>query len=341
MRIKSLAWLFAVTVAALVIAMLVSRGGGLRSDPLAGKPVLPDVANRLQDVTRLSLVHGDQKATLLRKGELWSVEERDGYAADTPKVRQTLLALADLTYVEPKTAQAASYARLEVEDAGGSNSKSTLVTFADERGALMGEVILGKHRADQLGGGEGGIYLRKPGNTRSWLARGNLDVVATTAGWLDKKLVDLPVAQVKEAVLTQPDGSKITLTRDKPEEKLKLAELPNDKKLKYDSVLDDAAGVLGGLQLDDVRAAKGFDFPKDGIAKAHFTSFAGLVVNVELADKDGASWARFTVSGTGDAEKQAADLTARLSPWVYALPSGKAKTLRDKLDDLVEPAKAS
>lgn len=341
MHNKGLLALFGVTLVAVVSAVVVSRGSGPRSNPLSGQPVLPEVAKRLGDVGRVSVVHGDQKTTLVRKGDDWSVEERGLYAADAPKVSQALLALADLTFVEPKTAKPESYARLEVEDAGGKDSKSTLITLADSRGALLGEAILGKHRTDQLGAGEGGVYLRKTGNTQSWLARGNIDLPGTTAGWLDKKLLDLPVAQVKQAVLTQADGSKITLTRDKADEKLRLVEMPKDKKLKYESVLDDVAGVLGALQLDDVRPAKDFDFPKDGVAKARFVGFDGLTIAIDLADKDGVSWARFTASGGGEAEKRATELNATLSPWIYALSNAKTKTLRDKLDDLVEAPKAS
>lgn len=341
MRNKTLAWLVAMTIVAVVIAIFVSRGTGPKSDPLAGQPVLPEAAKRVADIGRLALLHGDEKTTLVLKGDAWVVEERGGYKADTTKVRQALLGLADLRYVEPKTAKPQSYLRLEVEDAGGKDSKSTLVTLADTKGALLGEAIIGKHRADQLGGGEGGVYVRKPGTGQSWLAQGNLDIAGNTAAWLDKKLLDIPVAQVQQAVLTQPDGTKITLTRDKPEEKLRLVEMPKDKKLRYDSILDDAAGSLGGLSLDDVRAAKDFDFPKDGVSTARFTTFDKLTMTVELADKDGLSWARFAAAGTGDAEKQAADLNATLSPWIYALSSSKAKTLRDKLDDLLETPKAS
>lgn len=341
MRSKGLAWLLGTTIVAVIIAALVSRTTGPKSDPLAGQLVLLEAAKRLPDIGRMALVHGDQKTTLVRNGDAWTVEERGGYPADTTKVREALLGLADLRFVEPKTAKPESYGRLEVEDAGGKDSKSTLVTLADTKGALLGEVIAGKHRADQLGGGEGGVYVRKPGNAQSWLAQGNLDLAGNTAAWLDKKLVDLPVAQVKEAVLAQPDGTKLTLARDKPEDKLRLVEMPKDKKLKYDSVLDDAAGPLGALQLDDVRPAKDFDFPKDGVATARFTSFTGLTIAVELADKDGLSWARFTASGSGDAQKPAADLNATLSRWIYALSNAKAKTLRDKLDDLVETPKAS
>ena len=341
MQNKGMLALVGVTAVAVVLAVVVSRTAGMQPDPLAGKLVLPEVAARLGDIGRVALVHADQKTTLVRDGDKWTVDERGNYPADATKVNQALLNLGDLAYVEPKTATVASYPRLEVEDAGGKDSKSTMVTLADTKGALLGEVITGKHRDDQLGGGEGGIYVRKPGNAQSWLARGNLNLAPNTADWLVKTLIDVPVAQVKQTVLTQADGSSITISRAQPTDKLALTAMPKDKKLKYDSVLDDAAGTLGGLQLDDVAAAKGFDFPKDGISHAQFVTFNGMTVVIDVADKDGKSWAKFAVTGSGDSATAATDLNTKLSPWIYALPADKAKNLREKLDDLVEAPKAS
>jgi hypothetical protein len=341
MQNRGLIALVGVTVLAVALAVFVSRNAGPQPDPLSGQPVLPEVAKRLPDVGRVALVHGDQKTTLLRENDKWTVEERGNYPANVTKVRQAVFGLADLVYVEPKTAKAASYPRLEVEDAGSKDAKSTMVTLADTKGALLGEVITGKHRDDQLGGGEGGVYVRKPGSAQSWLARGNLDLAGNTADWLDKSLLDLPLAQVKQVVLTQADGSSITIGRDKPGDKFALAAMPKDKKLKYDSILDDAAGTLAALQLDDVAPAKAFAFPTTGVSHAQFVAFNGLSIAIDLADKDGKSWAKFTASGSGDGAKQATDLNTRLAAWVYALPGDKAKTLRDKLDDLVEAPKAS
>ncbi|HEY3918430.1 MAG TPA: DUF4340 domain-containing protein [Stellaceae bacterium] len=341
MQNKGLFALVGVTVLAVVAMVVVSHTAGPQPDPLAGQPVLPEAAKRLGDIARVALVHADQKTTLMRAGDHWSVEERGNYPAADTKVRQALLGLADLSYVEPKTAKPASYPRLEVEDAGSKDAKSTLVTLVDAKGALIGEVIAGKHRDDQLGGGNGGIYVRKPGSAQSWLARGDLDLAGNTADWLDKTLLDLPLAQVKQVVLTQADGTSVTISRDKPADKLQLASMPKDKKLKYDSVLDDEAGTLAALQLDDVSPAKSFDFPTTGITHAQFVAFNGMTIAVDLADKDGKSWAKFTATGSGDGTKPAADLNTKVAPWIYALPSDKAKNLRDKLDDLVEAPKAS
>jgi hypothetical protein len=342
MRSKGLLGLVLATAAALIVAIALAAGNRPPSaDPQSGAAVLPDLAKRADDVARLTLVHGESTTTLRRQGGQWLVEEKSGYPADPTKVHQTLLGLAELRYVEAKTRKPELYPRLEVEDAGQKGAKSTLVTASDEKGILLGEVIAGKRRVDQLGGGVDGIYLRQPGKAQSWLARGTLDLAGDTLGWLDRKVVDLPQEKVKEAVLIQPDGSKLDIARDQPDDPLALKGAPAAAKLKSDGAASEAASALAGVELADVRPAADVTFPKDGVAHAEFTSFDGLTVKVALVEQDGKSWARVEAKGTGEAEKPAAELNARLSPWVYALADFKAKALKTKLADLVAPPKGS
>ena len=341
MRGKSLFALLLVTAAALILAIFVGRGAGLpRNDPLAGTPVLPEVGKRIAQIGRLTLVHGESKTTLNRQGDNWVIEERDNYPADTDKVRQTILGLAELTYVEPKTKKADLYPRLEIDDAGKKGGKSTLITVTDEKGSLLGELITGKRRVDQLGGGNDGIYVRKPGDAQSWLARGTLELAGDTPPWLAKKLLDIPAAQIKEIVLTAADGGAFTIKRDKPEEPLALADLPAGHKLKSADALDDPAGALASFELNDVRPVSGLDFPKDA-ATARYTGFDGLTVTVTETQKDGTDWVRLAASGEGDAAAKAAELNAKFSPWVFSVATYKAKALTTKLTDLLADNKGS
>jgi hypothetical protein len=343
MQHKGLIGLLAVTVVAVIAAIFVVRGGDAsQSDPLVGKLVLPDVAQRADAIGRITLVRSAGRSTLVRHGDAWTVEEKGSYPADATKVRQAVLGLMELSFVEPKTSKPDLYPRLEVEDADKKDAKSTLVTVSDDKGALLGEIILGKRKVDQLGGGNDGIYVRRPGDAQSWLARGTLDVAGDTAQWLDKKLMDVPAAQVKSVAITQPGGTKLEFARAKAGEPLALGTaLPAGKKLKSDTALDEPAGALGGLELADVKPAKDIEMPKEGVATARYETLDGLVVTATLVDKDGTQWARFAASGTGDAAKRAADLQAKLDPWIFALPAYKAKQLETKLDDLLEAPKGS
>jgi len=341
MSSKGLIGLVLATAAALIVAVVLAAGSGAPSaDPQSGAVVLPELAKHADDVARLTLVHGEGKTTLRRQGDQWLVEEKSGYPADPAKVHQALLGLAELRYVEAKTRKREFYPRLEVEDAGQKGAKSTLMTASDEKGGLLGEIIAGKRRIDLLGGGVDGVYVRKPAEAQSWLASGTLDLAGDALGWLDRKVIDLPQEKVREAVLIQPDGSKLDIARDKPDDPLAL-KAPAAAKLKSDTAASEPANALAGVELADVRRAAEVTFPKEGVAHAEYASFDGLTIKVALVEQDGKSWARFEASGTGDGEKPAAELNAKLSPWVYALPDYKAKALKTKLAELVAPPKGS
>jgi hypothetical protein len=338
MQRNSLIVLLAVTLLAVIVAVVSGSSGGPNSNPLTGRPVLADLASQLGEVGQVTLVHGADKTTLIRRDGKWVVSERNNYPADAEKLRQLLLGLAGLTYVEPKTKEAQNYPRLQVEDAGAPNSQSTLITVSGEQGTLLGEVIAGKRLVDALGGGDDGVYVRKPGDAQSWLARGTLDL-SDASGWLDPALTDLPADGVKEVLLTSPDNSRLTISRVQPGDKFTLAELPKNRKLRSDDALDGVAGALGGLQLTDVAPASGFVWPKSGTSHARFTFFNGLVVTVDLADQDKTSWAHFTATGAGDSSAQAQQLNDGFANWVYVLPAFKAGLLKTRMADLL-PAPA-
>lgn len=342
MRIRGLIVLFAVTVLAVAAAVFVSRDGPRPVQGSAGGgAVLPEIAQKPASVMRIALVRGETKTTLLRHGAQWVVEEKAGYPADQTKVAKLLAGLAKLTYAAPKTQKPDLYSRLDLDGADKKGAKGTLVTMADEGGTLLGELIVGKLHPDDLGGGDDGVYVRRPGNPQCWLAHGTIDVGGDSASWLDRKLVDLPPAQVKSLVLADADGSKLTIGRDRQDAPLSLAELPAGRKLKSETALDDRAGALANLDLVDARSAKTAEAPKDGVGHAEFTTFDGLTVTVDLVAKDDATWARFSASGTGAAEKRAAELNARWADWAFELPSYQAGLLKTKLADLLEPAKGS
>ena len=334
--------LVGVTAAAVVAAVLLSLWPvGPSADRGPGAAVLPGFAQAAEQADHVVLVHGDARITLVRQGDKWAVEEKSLYPVDTGKLRQLFLGLAELRYVEPKTKKPELYTRLEVEDAGKPDSKSTLVTVGAEKTGVLAALILGQRRTDALGGGVDGIYLRKPNDAQSWLARGSMELPSDITAWLDRKLVDIGEDKIKEAVLTQPDGAKLDVARDKPEDKFALKDPPADAKIKSDAPIDQPARALATLDLADVRAAADMPFPAEGVSHAVYTTFDGLTIDISLLDKDGKHWARFSAQGTGDAEKTATELNERLAPWVYALLDYKAKLLTTKLADLTAAAKGS
>lgn len=356
MRRTGLFTLYGVTIAAVIAAVLLSIGGGrARTDPRVNRPVLTGLAQRLDQVARLTVVHGDLKTTLLREHGVWEVEQKDDYPADAAKIRHILLGLAALRYAEPKTAKPDLYSRLDVEDAGKKGGDSRLVTLSDATGRLMDELILGKRRYDIFGGGNDGIYVRKPSEARSWLASGSLELPSDTLDWVDRAITLIPAKRIASARFVAPDGTIVAIARAKTGAPFALAGgVPNGHKLKSADALLELARGLNYFSLDDVKPATTLPFPARETTRSVYTTFDGLTVTVSMMEHDqmtkddsGKStttkkyWVKLYAIGTGAAAKKAAALNRRVAAWTYAVPDFKANTFKTRLGDLLAPEKGS
>ena len=337
----ALALAAAAAVSAVVAAAVAFTGGPAAIDPLVGKPVLPKVAPELADVAKVVLLHAGNTITFVQQDKVWKVAEKDDYPADPAKIRKMLLGLAEISFVEPKTAQSSLYHRLNLGDPSQPKAQSTSVQVFDAKGGVLGSVIVGKRRIDELGGGNDGVYIRLPGEPRTWLARGTLDLDGDVTQWLDRSIADIKEARIKEAVIHEADGTTLTISRDKPEDKFALKELPAGRKLKSDTTLVEPATILQGFELTDVKAAKNLTQPQDGLTKADYTTFDGLTVHATLAKQGTEDWVRLSADASDDkAKSEAVKLAARWNPWVYGIPSYKADAIHPKLEDLLEPLPA-
>jgi Domain of unknown function (DUF4340) len=340
MQPRSLSLLIAATAVMLVLAGVVLAISGSGADRAAAdRRALPMLAVRLGDVASVEVRRTGLDLTFVRDGYHWLVAQKSNYPADAGKLRRVVLGLADMTLVEPKTSKPDLYPRLEVEDPG--KGKSALVTIKDKAGADIARLIVGKHRYDRLGEGNDGVYVRTPGDPQSWLARGSLDFSDDMPNWLARRIIDIPDNRVAKVTLTQADGAVLTLSRAKPEAKFALDNPPKDAKYKSDAALGEPAMALETLDLEDVQPAAKLPIPDKGVTAASYTTFDGLTVNVKLFQHDSKNWLAVTATGAGKAADEAKKIDARVSRWVYAIPSYKAKMIETRLADLLEPPKGS
>lgn len=324
-----------VFVAAAVYAVLSHERAAV---PVAqGQRALPDLAARLGDLAWMRLAQGSNKTDFTAIGGRWVLVAKGNYPANAGKVRRLLLGLADLTLVEAKTRRPELLWRLDLDDP--SNGRSTLVRLQGRTGGTVAELIVGKTRRDRLGSGNDGVYVRKPGDEQAWLARGSLDLGADLQGWLDRRIIDLPPARIATITLTGSDGKELKLRREASGGRFAVADPPDGAQLKADAALAEPAAVLSGLELDDVLTTAELPVPESGVSTALFTTFDGLAVTIWLFPHDGADWITLEAVGRDAAEADAKAIDARVANWTYKIPAARAKALRTRLADLVEPAK--
>ena len=326
-----------VIVVALAIAVLAS-GDRTASPAPTGERALPGLAAKLGDLAWIGLLHGSTKIDFAAINGRWAVVEKGNYPAAQGKLRQLLLGLADLTLLEPKTERTELFARLDLDDPA--NGKATDIKLNDRIGQTVAELIVGKRRADRLGAGTDAVYVRKPGGGRAWLARGSLDVGGEIVDWLDRRILDIPAARIASMKFTGSNGMTLALSRTQPAERFAVEDAPADTKFKA-SALAEPAGVLAALDLADVKAAADQPVPDSGFATASFATFDGLTIDVRMISKDDKDWLAIMASGKDAADTEAKAINSRLAGWSYAVTADRAKLLRTRLADLVEPPRGS
>lgn len=348
MRKTTLGALTGITIA-LVAAAVVVHSRDAAFAPSAGEKLFPTLGDKLNDVGAIAITREGESFTLKRTGKDWVFEEKGEYPASFETVKQTLLALADLGTVEPKTRRPSLYPRIQVEDPGQPEAHSTGLTVKDGSGQALADLIVGKRRFSRTGVGPAMVYVRKADEAQSWLAAGELKLDPDFLGWIERDIVDLPPERVREVRIRHEDGSELRLSRDAADQDFALVEdSPEGAKIESQSKLDAIAGALDGLKLSDVAPVERVAFEANAAGSATFRTFEGLLVSARLATVEGETWVSFRaeidegkVQGGPEVREEAKELNARLGEWVYRIPDNNLKKLQTTLADLTEPEDAS
>jgi hypothetical protein len=287
-----------ILAAALVVLLALAFFGRRETAPStgAGTVLLPDLAAALADVERVTIVKANNEtvATLEKRPERWVVADKHGYAADTAKLRRALTALAEAKILEQKTANAELYGRIGVEDVSGANAGGVSVAFT-AAGRELPSVILGNAE------GANYRYVRRAGETQSFLIDRNPDVPRSPAQWLESRIIDVRGDRVREVTITHPDGEVVRISKDSPElANFDVADVPEGRELSYPGVANVIGNALRELNLEDVEPAG--DAPPEGATTVEYRTFDGLVVRITGIERDDSSWITLEASAAEPAE---------------------------------------
>ncbi|HYM43841.1 MAG TPA: DUF4340 domain-containing protein [Steroidobacteraceae bacterium] len=311
-----------------VAAIWLASQRHLEHATMAADLVLPGLERSVATVTEVDLRRGDGTHTSLKKESTgWTVAER-GWPADTGKVRKLLLDLGALNVVEEKTRLPANYPQLGVEDVSTPKATGTAVEVVTP--ARRYALIVGHNSSGKSG------YVRVAGTAPTLLAAPLLTPDADPKTWLERALVDVPEARVREVQMKPAEGPSYAATREKKEQTdFSVSPLPKGRQLTGPGAADSIAASLGSLSLDDVQKAAAPANTR--LSHAVFRTFDGLELDV-AGRKDGtrsliALAARSTDPATAD---EAQRLNARLNGWEFEVPDYKYSALFRPLDELLQ-----
>lgn len=283
MRARTLAVL-SVAALALGAAAWWSLDRRTPDDAAALGPLLPGFGARIEAIDGIEVV-GAGDTVLVRLAKVdgqWRMPDRLDWPGNQREISRALFRLAQAQRIEAKTALPERHARLGVEDvaspgAGGAELRLT-------GGGEPVRIVVGSNHPSL-----GGSHVRLAGEAQAWLLDEDIAPAREPAAWLDRRLVDLPLARIAAVAVAPaqgrafrlaPNGDRFTLdggpaaAMGNPEDGNATASVPDQL------VLDDVAKDAGQAASQRVR----------------FDSVDGVTLEFALWRDEAGTWARLAAS---------------------------------------------
>jgi hypothetical protein len=295
----------------------------------------------INDVAQLTIKTSSGQVNLVRKGDVWTVQERADYPASFEQVSDLLRKFWDLKTVQEVKAGPSQLPRLELVEPGKGDNAGTLVEFKDKDGKTLNALLLGKKHMRKseggpmdFGGFPAGRYVKVLSGTKISLVSEPLEEAdPKPERWLQKDF--LKIDGPKTITLAgQTDAQRWSVTRDSAAGEWKLADAKPDEKIDPAKTTP-LASVFAAPSFNDVLAAdaKPEDTGLDKPTVATIETFDGFRYELKIGKANGEARpvlisvsASFPKERTPVADEKPEDKT-RLDEEFKA----KQKTLEEKL----------
>lgn len=227
----------------------------------------------LNDVARINIKSATSELNLVKKNDVWTVQERADYPASFEQVSGLLRKLWELKTVQEVKVGPSQFARLELVEPGKGDSAGTLVQMYGADGKPLQSLLLGKKQMrkgeggdDQFGGMSAGFatgrYVKPAGGAKVSLVSDPLDDADPKAErWLNKDFIKVEAPrsvavsgaaaadQKTPAVPAQP----WTVARENATGEWKLADAKPEEKVDSSKV-SGLGSVFSSASFTDVQA---------------------------------------------------------------------------------------
>ncbi len=335
MKSKTVIILLGAAVVVGAAALLIDRAGRPPEAPDAttSKLLLTELKDKVNDVASITVKRPGAEFTMKRTGDTWGLQEKGGYPVQLEQVKGAVVGLSQLRSPEPRTTNPALYEKIGVQDPGAKApdppppptspdepppqqpAQPTLVTLKNDKGDVLASVIVGT----QKWGNPPSVYVRKAGETQSWLAEGKVEVPTDIMQWVERQVLNIGRERIKSVTVTHSDGTTLEASREKSTDANFLVKgIPPGRELTAPTAAESIATGIQYLYVDDVAPAAEVDFnaaaptpppaSADGttppaqppsatpLTTATYRTFDGLVITVQSAKKNDKNWLKIGVA---------------------------------------------
>jgi hypothetical protein len=246
--------------------------------------LLPGFDARIEAIERIEVfVAGDQARVSIEKQDgTWVMPDRDGWPANQREVSKALFRLAEARRIEPKTRDPKRHARLGVEAVAAPDAKGAELRLSG--GGEPVRLVVGNNHPSL-----GGSYVRLGDDPQAWLLDEDIAPAREPADWLDRRLLDIPLARIEEVRVAPSTGRAFRLAR--VEDRFSLDGRPPAVMTDPDAG-NGTAGFTDQLPFDDLAT----DGDTEATQVVDFIGVDGVAVRVAAWRDERGTWARLSAS---------------------------------------------
>jgi hypothetical protein len=341
-------------VAAAGAATVLMQGQAVKTEAVViGQPVFPGIAARLAEARSIEIRRHDATLSLALADGAWGLVDRGGFPVRPDRVRELFAGLAELRLIEERTGNPELFSRLGLEEVTVAGGTSQLLTVKDGQGRVLAEAVLGRRRVRTGGNLPEAIYIRRPGENRSYLAEGQLRADTDPMLWVEREILDIRRGRIATATTHRAGAEPVRAVRRSAD--LEAAELEGmaEDFAGDQAKVDDLPRALEWLTFNDVRPAAAVA-GGEVLGEARFTTFDGIAVTLRLVSAEEKRWALISTSWSdpgappenappelkpaAEARAEAEGLAARHARWAYQLVDWKTDILLYRPEDVAAPA---
>lgn len=246
-------------------------------------PALPGFDERVEAVDRIEVFGAGAQSLLAveKRDGAWVMPGRQDWPANQREIGSALFRLGQARRIEAKTANPALHSRLGVEDVAAEGASGTELRL--HGGGDTVRLTIGNNHP-----GLGGSYVRIGDDPQAWLLDEDIAPARDAADWLDRRLLDIPMARIDVIRVTPATGRAFRLSR--VQDRFSVDGQP-PASMENPDAGNSTAGFTDQLPLDDVAADAGAEATQTVV----FEGLDGVVVTVAAWREESGTWARFGV----------------------------------------------